>query len=133
MDDDTNAFKDYMLAMRLPKGTDEEKAARTAAIQAGLIKAVRVPLSTAKLSFEALQLCRDIARTGLKASVSDAAVGAQMAYGGIVGGSLNVVINLGDITDPDFIEEMKAETKRLRSDGAAILAEAIAVAEGRMA
>jgi glutamate formiminotransferase / formiminotetrahydrofolate cyclodeaminase len=132
VDDDTNAFKDYMVAMRLPKGTQDEKAARAAAIQAGLIKAVRVPLSTATLSFETLQLARDIAGTGLKASVSDAAVGAQMAYGGIVGGSLNVVINLADITDPAFVEEMKAETQRLRSEGAVILAEAIAVAEGRM-
>ena len=132
VDADTDAFTDYMVAIRMPKGTEAEKATRAAAIQAGLIHAVRVPLRTATLSFEALELARDIAGTGLVASVSDAAVGAQMAYGGVVGGSLNVVINLADIADPAFVEEMKAETKRLMDEGAVVLAEALRVADERM-
>ncbi len=132
VDEDTQAFNDYLKAMRMPKKTDEEREAREKAIQAGLKTAVQVPLGTARNSLEAMKLARDIAETGNLPSVSDVAVGAQMAYSGVTGGILNVLINLGDITDKEFIEEMKSKCEELKATAKSILDESMKIAERRM-
>ncbi|RKZ35134.1 glutamate formimidoyltransferase [bacterium] len=116
VDEDTRAFNDYLDAVRMPKKTEQERQAREKAIQDGLKKAVQVPLETANLSFEALKLASEIAQIGNKASVSDAGVGAQIALTGVIGGCLNVLINLGDIQDKDFVEDMKNRCKNLEDD-----------------
>jgi glutamate formiminotransferase/formiminotetrahydrofolate cyclodeaminase len=132
VDADTDAFNDYLKAVRMPQGTPEEKTARSEAIQAGLKTAVNVPLRTATLCFEALGLARDMARDGLAASVSDAGVGAQMAHSGLVGGCLNVLINLGDIEDKAYIDEMQSECARLRSEAAKTLEETMKIVAERI-
>ncbi len=124
VDEDTQAFNDYLEALRMPKGTPEERKAREEAIQAGLKKAVRVPLRTAELSMEALKLAAEIAEIGNKASVSDAGVGAQIALTGVIGGVLNVLINLKDIKDREFVEDMKRRCAELESE-AKMLAERV--------
>jgi len=113
VDSDTNAFNAFMEARRLPDATPEQKAARQAAMQAGLKVAIDVPLDTAKASLAALDLAGEAARQGKVASISDAAVGAQMAYAGVRGGVWNVVINLKDITDGAYIANMQEECGRL--------------------
>ena len=124
VDEDTQAFNDYLEALRMPKGTPEERKVREEAIQAGLKKAVRVPLRTAELSMEALKLAAEIAEIGNKASVSDAGVGAQIALTGVIGGVLNVLINLKDIKDREFVEDMKRRCAELESE-AKMLAERV--------
>ena len=126
VDEDTQAFNDYLDAVRMPKKTEEEKRLRNEAIQSGLKKAVAVPLATAKSSFEALKLAAEIAEIGNKASVSDAGVGAQIALTGVIGGCLNVLINLGDIDDKDFTEDMKAQCEKLENDARKLADETIA-------
>jgi len=116
IDEDTRAFNEYLEAMRLPSGTDEEKRIRAEALQRELKNAISVPLETTKLSYQALKLASEIAQIGNKSSVSDAGVGAQSAFAGIVGGILNVLINLGDITDEDFRKEMKADSEKILKD-----------------
>jgi glutamate formiminotransferase/formiminotetrahydrofolate cyclodeaminase len=113
VDADTNAFNAFMDARRLPDATPEQKAARHEAMQAGLKVAIDVPLDTAKTSFEALELAGEAARLGKVASITDAAVGAQMAYAGVRGGIWNVVINLKDITDAAYVAAMQAECASL--------------------
>ncbi len=132
VDEDTQAFNDYLAAVRLPKNTAEERSVRNEAIQIGLKNAVKIPLNTAKLSFDALVLASEIAQMGNKASVSDAGVGAQTAFSGIVGGTLNVLINLGDITDGKFIEDMKTECDGLLNDGRKILDDTLDVVKKRI-
>ncbi len=121
VDADTQAFNDYLEALRLPQNTPEEKSKREEAIQAGLKKAVQVPLRTAQLSLEALRLCEQVVEKGNVNSITDAAVGAQMAYAGVTGGAFNVLINLGEITDAGFVEEMKTTCQALRQEAANIL------------
>lgn len=121
VDDDTNAFNAYMEATRLPQGTAEEKSAREIAIQEGLKAAVAVPLNTARLSFKALQVCEEAAEKGNVNSVTDAGVGAQMAFSGLVGGVLNVLINLPPISDAVFREEMTTTCRELEQQGRTIL------------
>lgn len=113
VDADTNAFNAFMDARRLPDATPGQKAARQAAMQAGLKVAIDVPLDTAKTSFAALELAGEAARLGKVASITDAAVGAQMAYAGVRGGVWNVVINLKDIADADYVADMQRECDRL--------------------
>ena len=113
VDADTQAFNAYMDARRLPDATPEQKAARQAALQAGLKVAIEVPLDTAQASLDALELAGDAARLGKVASISDAAVGAQMAFAGVRGGVWNVVINLKDIADPAYVDQMQAQAAGL--------------------
>jgi glutamate formiminotransferase/formiminotetrahydrofolate cyclodeaminase len=113
VDADTNAFNAFMDARRLPDVTPDQKAARQAAMQAGLKVAIDVPLDTAKASLAALELAGEAARLGKVASITDAAVGAQMAYAGVRGGVWNVVINLKDIADPAYVSGMQERCSRL--------------------
>lgn len=124
VDEDTQAFNAYMDALRLPKGTEEEKASRKAAMQAGLKQAVAVPLQTARHSLEALELCRSVARKGNRNSASDGGVGAHMAYAGLEGAVLNVLINLKEIEDEAYVAEMRAACATIQAKGADILREA---------
>ncbi|MFQ5584281.1 MAG: glutamate formimidoyltransferase, partial [Calditrichia bacterium] len=112
VDEDTNAFNAYMEARRLPQNSEEEKKQREQAIQEGLKQAVRVPLNTAKLSYEALQISSRVVEIGNVNSVTDAGVGAQIAFTGVVGGIFNVLINLPPIKDKGFVNEMKSTCKK---------------------
>lgn len=115
VDDDTNAFNAYMEARRLPNITDDEKKAKFAAEQTGLKQAVAVPLNTARHSFQALQIAEIVVKHGNPNSVTDVGVGAQMAYSGVLGGIYNVLINLKDIQDSAFVQEMKTTCAEIKA------------------
>ena len=117
IDADTEAFNAYMEARRLPQGTPVEKSAREAALLEGLKAAVAVPLRTAQASLEALKLAEDVATCGNPNSLTDALVGAQIAFAGLRGGLWNVRINLKDIQDPSYCEEMEARCLQLLEEG----------------
>ena len=106
IDADTNAFNTYMAARRLPGKTDEEKKIKKEAIQAGLKEAVMVPLNTARWSAEVLIVAEKAVDLGNINSVTDAGVGAQIAFTGVKGGIYNVLINLNEIEDKKFVDEM---------------------------
>jgi glutamate formiminotransferase/formiminotetrahydrofolate cyclodeaminase len=106
VDADTNAFNAYMEARRLPQTTPEEKALRERKMQDGLKVAAQVPWRTAQASFEAMKLAREVAAIGNPSSVSDAAVGVQVAFAGVRGAVWNVLINLKDLSDHAFVAEM---------------------------
>lgn len=121
VDADTNAFNDYMEAIKMPKNTDEEKALRSAAMQEGLKKAINVPLNTMKIADSAWDWMERIAKTGNISSKSDVEVGVKSLETGIWGAYKNVMINMGGIKDADFKYEItniaeaiknKAETRK---------------------
>jgi glutamate formiminotransferase/formiminotetrahydrofolate cyclodeaminase len=107
VDEDTNAFNAYMDARRLPNKTAEEKRVREEAMQAGLKQAVMVPLGTAQRSYEAIEIAKVVAKNGNPASITDVGVGAQSAFTGVLGGIYNVLINLKDIKDEKFNDDMR--------------------------
>ncbi len=125
VDDDTDAFNAYMEARRLPQNTPEQKQARKSAMEAGLKEAVNVPLNTAAKSLQALKTALEAAKKGNANSVSDAGVGAHMAFSGVLGGVLNVLINLPQIQDEQFKAEMKLKCEKLETEGREILAQTI--------
>jgi glutamate formiminotransferase/formiminotetrahydrofolate cyclodeaminase len=106
VDEDTNAFNAYMEARRLPGKSEEEKKIKNKALQDGLKEAVAVPLNTAKRSAEVINLAGIAVEKGNINSVTDAGVGAHIAYTGVKGGIFNVMINLNEIEDQNFVEEM---------------------------
>jgi glutamate formiminotransferase/formiminotetrahydrofolate cyclodeaminase len=132
IDDDTNAFNGYMDALRMPKGTDEEKARRSAAMQAGLKEAVAVPLRTAELSLEAMKLSQRVAKVGNPASLTDALVGCASAFAGVRGGLWNVRINLKDIKDGAFIDAMEARCAALLQEAEAVMASVTSEGDERL-
>lgn len=132
VDDDTNAFNDFMSAKRLPNKTAEEKAIRENAMQNGLKKAVNVPLKTAELSLEVIKLCGVVAEYGNPASITDVGVGAQCGFTGVKGGIFNVLINLKDIKDADFINEMKLKCKQLEEEATKELNKVMGVVDSKI-
>lgn len=117
VDEDTEAFNRIMAAFGLPKGTDEEKAARSAAIQEATLYATKVPLETMKTAYAAFDICRAMASEGNPASVSDAGVGALAARSAVLGAWLNVRINAKDLKDKQTAQALLDEAKQL-ADGA---------------
>jgi glutamate formiminotransferase/formiminotetrahydrofolate cyclodeaminase len=125
IDADTNAFTDYMAAMALPQDTDEEKAARHEAMQAGLKQAIEVPLTTMRLVDECWDAMAEMGRHGSIALRSDLEVGARALEAGLWGAYRNVLINLGDIEDEGFKKKVTGEAEtlvaRAREKSAAVL------------
>jgi glutamate formiminotransferase/formiminotetrahydrofolate cyclodeaminase len=99
VDADTAAFDSLLDAMRMAKSTPEEMAARDAALSAATVQATEVPLGVMEKCPEVIDLCREIGRIGLQASLSDAGVGAQMGRAAAAGAYQNVCINLAGLTD----------------------------------
>ena len=94
VDADTAAFDKVMDALRLPKKTEEEKLARSQAIQDATLYAAEVPLMIARTAGEAYPLLQQMAQTGNPNSITDAGVGALCVHAAIQGAILNVRINL---------------------------------------
>jgi len=122
VDLDTDAFNGVIAARRLPRGTDEERRAREAALERANQAATRVPLSVLAKSVEALELARAVAERGNPASLSDAGVAAACALAAAEGASLNVRINLPAVADRPAAEQMRSSSDSLL-DAARRLAE----------
>ena len=116
VDEDTEAFNRIMAVFAMPKKTDEEKAARAAALEEATLYATQVPLRTMKTSFEAFDIVDAMAQKGNPASVSDAGVGALAARAAVLGAWLNVRINAAGLKDRTKANELLAEAKRIAED-----------------
>jgi formiminotetrahydrofolate cyclodeaminase len=110
---DVDVFDRLMATYRLPKESDEQKAARSEAIQAVLKEATEVPLACARLCAEAIALSRIAAEKGNPGVISDAGVGAMAAYAGLKSAALNVYINAGSLKDRGFAESKLSDLEGL--------------------
>ncbi len=113
VDEDTNAFNRIMDAFGLPKGTDEEKAARKKAINDATIYAIEVPFRVMEQSFAGFEVIRAMAEIGNPNSVSDAGVGALCARSAVMGAYLNVKINASGLDDKAYVEKVLAAGKAI--------------------
>lgn len=91
--EDARAFDAVMAAYRMPKGTDEEKAARASSVAAALAQATAVPLATAEACLVVLQAAGEAAAHGNPNALSDARTGGALAWAGLSGAFENVRIN----------------------------------------
>jgi formiminotetrahydrofolate cyclodeaminase len=114
--EDIAAFDALMAAYKLPKASDTEKLARSAAIQRGLQGATQVPLDCAKVCAEVVRLSGRVAEIGNQNVISDAGVGVLAAWGALRSAALNVNINAPSIKDRDFADAKLAELNALLAE-----------------
>ena len=132
VDEDTASFNRVMDAMGLPKGTDAEKAARTAAIQAATIEAARVPLEVMKATLASMDVIAAMAELGNPASVSDAGVGALCARSAVLGAQLNVRINCAGIKDAAVADGLRAEAAAIAAAAVERERQILAIVEAKL-
>lgn len=113
VDEDTEAFNRIMNAFGLPKKTDEEKAARSAAIQEATKYATEVPFRTMQKSLEAFEVCRAMVEWGNPNSVTDGGVGSLAARSAVMGAHLNVKINASSLKDEAFKSDILAKAQAI--------------------
>ena len=109
IDEDSAAYDLVVGAFRMPKGTDEEKAARTAGIQRALTAATEAPLEVMRRCAEGLALVDVVAALGNGNASSDVAVARGMLAAGLRGARENVRINLGSLKDADYVRRVSAD------------------------
>lgn len=122
MDRDTEAFLVISRAYGMPKVTDEEKAARSAAIQAGLVECIKTPFEMMELSLETVQLTDSLLGKFNTSSASDLGVGALSLRTAVQGAWLNVLINIGSLKDQQVADHY-------RRQGSALVEQVIALAD----
>ncbi len=110
---DVEVFDQVMGAYGLPKETDEEKAARSEAIQDALRAATDVPLACAGACAEVIDLSKVAAEKGNLNVISDAGVAVMAANAALRSAALNVYINIGGIKDKAFAEEREAKLEKI--------------------
>ncbi len=103
VDEDTRAFNRIMDAMKLPKGSDDEKNIRQKAIDEASKYAIEVPFMVMEKSLASMQIIKAMAEYGNPNSVSDAGVGALCARSAILGAFLNVKINASGLNDKVYV------------------------------
>ena len=119
IDEDTKVFNLVMEAYNLPKETEEDLAARSAAIEEALKKAVDVPMEVLKYTSEVIELAINVANKGNINSISDASVGALLLQSTGLSALYNILINLKSIQDHAYVskkqEELNIYTSRIES------------------
>lgn len=118
VDEDTAAFAKIMNVFSMPKGTEEEKAARAEAMEKAKLYATQVPLRTMQTALEAMPLALEMARKGNPASASDAGVGAIAALAAVKGAQLNVRINAAGLKDRAMADSLTAEAEKIAKEAA---------------
>ena len=113
MDRDTEAFHLVSAAFGMPKGTDEEKALRSAAIQDGLKACTKTPMAMMELIGEAIDLAASLLDGFNDTAASDLGVAFLTLRAGLLGAWLNVLINVGSLKDEDFAAEYRARGQQI--------------------
>jgi glutamate formiminotransferase/formiminotetrahydrofolate cyclodeaminase len=116
VDEDTNAFNKVMDAFGLPKGSDEEKRVRAAAVESATKYAAEIPLKVMETASKSYELLAEMAEKGNPASVSDVGVGALATRACVDGASLNVRINLGQLKDEKFKAALQEKLRKVQAD-----------------
>ncbi len=132
VDEDTAAFNRIMAVFAMPKSTDEEKAARSAALQEATLYATEVPLRTMKAASRVFEIVRAMASEGNPNSVSDAGVGALAARSAVLGACLNVKINAAGLKDRAVADALTAEAEALAAEAVRLEAEVLQIVESKI-
>ena len=132
VDEDTNAFNAIMSAFALPKNSEEEKTARSTAIQAATKIAIEMPFKVMQISLQSFDLIKAMAIDGNPNSVTDAGVGALCARAAVHGAYLNVKINTGGLKDKAFVENILQQSKEMIAKADTLEKEIMTIVEGKI-
>jgi formiminotetrahydrofolate cyclodeaminase len=115
VDRDAHSYRRVLAALRLPKATDEEKQARTRAMEAAFRRAAQVPLEVAGLSLEIMELAGQGIGLGNPDMITDAGVALVLARSAALGALMNVNINLTYLKDQKVVAKMGAAAGRIKT------------------
>jgi glutamate formiminotransferase/formiminotetrahydrofolate cyclodeaminase len=132
VDEDTQAFNKIMDAFALPKKTDEDKSKRKQAIEDATKYAIEVPFKVMELCLGAMEVMQAMAETGNPNSVTDAAVGAIAARGGVLGAFLNVKINASGLKDKAYVDTILTKGQAIEDKTIALEAKILKIAASKM-
>jgi methenyltetrahydrofolate cyclohydrolase len=113
IDRDSEAYEMVVEAYRMPKATDDEKAARAGRIQEALRAAIEAPLDVMRACDEAIMHGSAIAELGNPRASSDVQVGLELLGAALRGAKANVAINLGSVKDEEYVKRVREEVDRL--------------------
>jgi glutamate formiminotransferase/formiminotetrahydrofolate cyclodeaminase len=132
VDADTKAFNGIMNAMSLPKGTDEEKAARKQAMNEATKVAIEIPFKVMQLSYDSMEVIKAMAEVGNPNSVSDAGVGALCARSAVMGAFMNVRINASGYDDKGFVDDVLKKGKEIEKKAIALEGEILNIVNSKI-
>ncbi|MBQ7951493.1 MAG: glutamate formimidoyltransferase [Alistipes sp.] len=132
VDEDTEAFNRIMAVFAMPKTTEEEKAARSAALQSATLYATQVPLKTMKAALRVFEIVKAMAEIGNPNSVSDAGVGALAARSAVLGAQLNVKINAAGLKDRATADALTSEAQAIAEQAVALEKEVLDIVNGKI-
>ena len=132
VDADTKAFNQIMSAFGLPKSTDEEKAARTKAIQEATKFAIEIPFKVMQIACDSMEVIKAMADTGNPNSVSDAGVGALCARSAVMGAFMNVRINAAGYEDKVYVTDILNKGRKIENKTIALEAEILKIVDGKI-
>ena len=133
VEDDAAVFNSFMACYKLPKTTDAEKAARTAAIRKAAKQAAEVPLAIARASYKVLQLAHRLVIIGNPGVITDGACSALLARAALRCAEYNVRINLGLTKDEAYNEQVAAELNKLLKSAEELEEQALAATDKALA
>lgn len=113
VDKDSEAYDKVFACFKMPKVTDEEKLARSAAIQEATKYAALVPMEVARKAIELMSIIADVAKLGNQNAVTDTCMAMMAARSAVLGALMNVRINLSSLKDVAFAGELEAEADKL--------------------
>ncbi len=132
VDEDTRAFEVVMACFGMPKGSDEEKAARKAAIRDATRRATEVPFRVMEVALESMDVIRAMAEVGQETSASDAGVAALCARSAVMGAYLNVKINANQLEGDTVAADLVTRGDELQARAQALEAEILQLVEERI-
>ena len=129
VEDDAAVFNSFMSCYKLPKATEEEKAARANAIRSAAKQAAEVPLAIARASYKVLTLAERLVRIGNPGVITDGACSALLARAALRCAEYNVRINLGLTKDEAYNQSVQEELNNLLKTAEELELEALAVTD----
>ena len=115
--EDSRAFNKVLDAVRLPATSEQEKKEKTKNILLANKYAIEIPYQTAKKCYEVMQLAEILIEKGNPSSLTDAGVASEVAFAGLRGGCMNVLINLSELNDKPYINQKQKEVDNLLKKG----------------
>ncbi len=132
VDADTKAFNQIMSAFGLPKSTDEEKAARSKAIQEATKFAIEIPFKVMQIAYASMEMIKAMADIGNPNSVSDAGVGALCSRSAVRGAFMNVRINATGYEDKVYVTDILNKGREIENNAIALEAEILKIVDGKI-
>src|SRR3990172_9211846 len=130
--EDAKAYDDVVAAMKLPRGSEEERAERIEAMQIAYRRATEVPMDTIRMCIEALELAKLTAEKGSRSAITDVGMAAILAQAAMRGAALNVRVNLSATAYDEWRVAREAETEKLLERGARLAHEANVLVESKL-